>query len=167
MALTPEQLQTFRAALFAETNPVVVAALAEGSFGIATDYYNAEATPAYTVWKTRLELEEITSNGFDWVRVDNLSVGKARIWEWMFGSESKSINPSKPNVRAGIAEVWKGTEADLAVRASVLAHCKRNARRIEKMFATGPGLVADPANMTFEGLLHWHELKAAFDLGAP
>ena len=163
MALTPEQLQTFRAALFAETNPVVVAALAEGSFGIATDYYNAEATPAYTVWKTRVELEEITSNGFDWVRVDNLSVGKARIWEWMFGSESKSINPSKPNIRAGIAEVWKGTAADLAVQAVVLGHCKRPATLFESLFVTGTGTTADPAQLGWEGTLSLNDLSDALN----
>ena len=63
-------------------------------------------------------------NGFDWVEVDNLTVGKARIWEWLFDNATTTINPSKANVRAGIAECWKGTAAKLAVQAAVLAHCK-------------------------------------------
>ena len=82
-----------------------------------------------------------------------LNVGKARIWEWMFGTENKSINPSKPNIRAGIAEVWKGTAADLAVQATVLNHCKRGTSRIEALFAVGTGTAVAPASMGCEGLL--------------
>ena len=83
------------------------------------------------------------------MRVDNLSVGKARIWEWMFGSEDNSINPSKLNIRAGIAEVWKGTVADLVVQATVLNHCKRPATRIEALYATGSGTTGAPATLVF------------------
>ena len=161
MALTTEQLQTFRAALYAETDPEFVGYREAGLAQPMTEWYNRPANPPKVVWKTRLELEEITSNGFDWVRVDNLSVGKARIWEWMFGSEDKSINPSKPNIRAGIAEVWKGTAADLAVQASVFAHCKRPATRVEKLFTAGVGTTAEPAMLSFEGLIHWQDVVDA------
>lgn len=149
MALTTEQLHIFRAALLAETDPDLVFRRDNGQAGRVTEWYNEVGVDAPIVWKTSLQLEEITSNGFDWVRVDNLSVGKARIWEWMFGSESKSVNPSKPNIRAGIAEVWKGTAADLAVQATVLNHCKRPATRIEALFATGSGTMASPSTMVF------------------
>jgi hypothetical protein len=161
MALTQAQKQALAADLQATQTPEVLAWIAQNSVGLIADWYNAPADPAYIVWKTSLQLEEITSNGFDWVRVDNLSVGKARIWEWMFGSEDKSINPSKANIRAGIAEVWKGTAADLAVQASVLAHCKRPASRVEKLFATGPGTTAEPALLVFEGLIHWQDVVDA------
>lgn len=161
MALTPEQLQTFRAALYAETDPEFVGYREAGLAQPMTEWYNRPANPPKVVWKTRLELEEITSNGFDWVRVDNLSVGKARIWEWMFGGEDKSINPSKPNIRAGIAEVWKGTAADLAVQATVLQHCKRGTSRIEALFAVGVGTTESPATMGFEGLLTEMDISLA------
>ena len=161
MALTPEQLQTFRAALYAETDPEFVGYREAGMAQPMTEWYNRPANPPKVVWKTALQLEEITSNGFDWVRVDNLSVGKARIWEWMFGSEDKSINPSKPNIRAGIAEVWKGTAADLAVQATVLAHCKRGTSRIESLFAVGAGTDASPATMGFEGMLTEMDISRA------
>ena len=153
MALTTEQLHVFRAALLAETDPDLVFRRDNGQAGRVAEWYNQVGANAPIVWKTSLQLEEITSNGFDWVRVDNLSVGKARIWEWMFGNEQKSINPSKPNIRAGIAEVWKGTAADLAVQATVLNHCKRGTSRIEALFAVGTGTAVAPATMGFEGLL--------------
>ena len=149
MALTTEQLHVFRAALLAETDPDLVFRRDNGQAGRVAEWYNQVGANAPIVWKTSLQLEEITSNGFDWVRVDNLSVGKARIWEWMFGTENKSINPSKPNIRAGIAEVWKGTAADLAVQATVLNHCKRPATRIEALYAAGSGTTGAPATMVF------------------
>lgn len=161
MALTFEQKQVFAADLQANQNADVLAWIAQNSVGLIADWYNTPTDPAHIVWKTIVQLEEITSNGFNWVRVDNLSVGKARIWEWMFGSEDNSINPSKPNIRAGIAEVWKGTAADLAVQATVLNHCKRPATRVEKLFAVGVGTSAEPALLTFEGLIHWQDVVDA------
>ena len=145
MALTTEQLHVFRAALLAETDPDLVFRRDNGQAGRVAEWYNEPRVPSLIVWKTSLQLEEITSNGFDWVRVDNLSVGKARIWEWMFGSEDKSINPSRPNIRAVIAEVWKGTAADLAVQAVVLGHCKRPATLFESLFVTGTGTTPSPS----------------------
>lgn len=155
---------TQRATLLAAINadPVALAMANEGNYGGVAEYYNAPASPAFTVWRTAVTQDEIMQNGFDWVRVDNLSVGKARIWEWMFANESKSFNPARSNVRAGIDEVWKGTAADLAVRAAVYLHCQRDASRLEKLFATGTGTPmpnGTPATMVIEGRIGWPEIK--------
>lgn len=112
--------------------------------------YNAAASPAFSVWRTNVSREEIQQNGFAWIEVDNLTVGKARIWEWLF-IDTGACNPAKANVRAGIAECWSGNAARNAVQAVVLGHCKRGATRFEKVFATGTGSVANPATMGFEG----------------
>lgn len=104
---------------------------------------NAQANPLFRVYRTVVPVSEVMQNGFDWTRVDNLSVGKARIWEWM--TTAKKVNdefvldPSKPNNRNGINEAWKGTQADLDVRAVVYTHCWRAATVAEKLFATGAG----------------------------
>ena len=72
MALTPEQIPVFRAALYAVTDPEFVGYREAGMARPMTEWWNRPADPPKTVWKSKLELEEITSNGFDWVRVDNL-----------------------------------------------------------------------------------------------
>ena len=100
-------------------------------------------------------------NGFDWVQVDNLSVGKARIWDWLFSNQLQTMNPSKTNVRAGIAECWKGTAAMLAVQAAILVHCKRAANRLEALFATGTGTDASPSTMAVEGTVSYQEVEQA------
>ena len=122
----------------------------DGAWEIAT-LLNLVATPNFIVWKTNVAIDEIMRNGMDWARVDNLSVGKARIWEWM--TKLNTINAAKPNIRAGIDAAWVGTAADLAVRAAVYVHCKRTATVVEKLFATGTGSDASPATMVLEGAI--------------
>lgn len=159
--LTDAQKQALAAAIRASTDPAVVAALAIRDDVTLVTWCNAPS--AFIVWKSRVTQDEIMQNGFDWVRVDNLSVGKARIWEWLFDNAQSSINPSKPNVRAGIDECWKGTAADLAVRAAVYVHCKRPATNAEAVFATGTGTDATPGDLVLDGNVGATEMSQALN----
>lgn len=159
--LTPAQLVTLKAAIAADSALSVIPQTPDGAFAVK-NALNLAAVPAFIVWKSRVTQDEIMQNGFDWTRVDNLSVGPARVWEWMFANADRSINPSKVNVRAGIEAVWKGVAADLAVRAAVYVHCKRSATRAEKLFATGEGTTAVPATMVFEGALGYLDILDAW-----
>lgn len=159
--LDDAQKAILKAAIAAETDPAFVQYRAEGSTGQMAQWFNQPSTKI--VWRTNVSQDEIMQNGFDWVRVDNLSVGKARIWEWLFDNQQATINPSKPNVRAGIDEVWKGTTADLAVRASVYVHCKRPATRAESLFATGVGTTVDPATVGWEGQITDYDVVRAIN----
>lgn len=158
MSLTLQQKTTLKA--FIAADPVMSVQLpgGAGAFPIAA-LLNATANPAFIVWKTSVSVDEIMRNGMDWARVDNLSVGKARIWDWL--GRLGSFDASKANVRAGIDAAWVGTAADLAVRASVYTHCKRSANVIEKLFATGTGSDATPATMAFEGSITPDEVQEA------
>lgn len=140
--MTPQELTSLRAALLADTDPSVQAAVSARNDTEVARLYNLPST--FIVWRDNVSQDAIMGNGFDWVRVDNLTIGKARIWEWLFANPTRSINPSKANVRAAIAECWKGTAADLAVQAAVLGHCKRPATFAERVFATGTGTDVTP-----------------------
>lgn len=143
--LTTTQQQTLKTYILAQ--PELAQLVEDKVYSAIADWLN-EANPVnWTVWKTAVYQDEIMQNGFDWVQVDNLTVGKARIWEWMFDNQQNAINPSKLNVRAGIDEAWKGTTAMLAVRAQVYTHCKRLTTRLEKLFSTGTGSDAVPATL--------------------
>lgn len=135
------------------------------------DAYNTAANPAYFVWRSDVTQDEIMRNGFDWVRVDNLSVGKARIWEWLFDNLERSIDPGKPNVRAGILAAFTPAvlpqAADQAMRLAIFGHCQRIATRLEKLFAIGPGTtVTDqgigPSTMPAEGQITREEVELAW-----
>ena len=159
--LTTAQLQALKAAI--DADPVLSAypMTSGGAYAIAAAL-NVAAVPAFIVWRTDVTLDEIMRNGMDWARVDNLSVGKARIWDWM--GRLGQFDASKPNIRAGIDACWAVTAADLAVRAAVYVHCKRSATRAEALFATGTGTDASPATMTFEGALTADDVQQAREL---
>lgn len=161
MSLTPAQLQTLKAAIASDPVLAAIPQTADGAFEVK-DALNLDVAPAFIVWRTRVTQDAIMQNGFDWTRVDNLAAGPARVWEWLFANADRSINPSKANVRAGIEAVWKGVAADLAVRAAVYVHCKRNATRAEKLFATGAGTDATPATLVFEGNLGYQDVLDAW-----
>lgn len=146
--LTTAQKTILKAAIAAELDPVFVALRQAGGTGQMAEWFNQPST--VVVWRTSVPKDEITMNGFDWTRLDNLSVGAARVWDGLFDNQGRTTNPSKPNVRAGIEAVWKGTAADLAVRAAVYVHCKRFATRGEMLFATGFGTDAAPSVLGFE-----------------
>lgn len=139
--LTAQQLPALAAAI--QADPAFATFLAAGDDGSIAAAFNLPAAPTFWVYRDAVTQDEIMLNGFDWVRVDNLSAGKARIWEWLFKNDSRTINPAKANVRAGIVECWKGTAADVAVRVAVFAHCQRPATRGERLFATGAGTTID------------------------
>ena len=156
--MTPEQLAVIKADIAANSDMNTLPANSDGSYAIA-ELYNLPASGTWIVWKTDVNTDQIMRNGMDWARVDNLSVGKARIWDWM--TKLGSFDASKTNVRAGIDAAWVGTTADLAVRTQVYTHCKRQATRLEKLLSTGTGSDASPATMGFEGPVSYQEIAVA------
>jgi hypothetical protein len=174
--MTPAQLQTLKADLAANTATVLINGIATQikdvprgaqNAGTTAEWYLLTAAPDYLVWRTSVDITEIMLNGFDWTRVDNLSVGKSRIWEWM--TQLGTINPSKPNIRAGIDATWVGTQADLNVRAAVYTHCYRLCTRIERLFVAATsggsgtrGTSANPDTMGFEGEINGDDIIQAW-----
>ena len=158
MSLNTAQLATLKTAILADP---VLAAQPNTNVGnsVVAGALNAIAAPDFFVWRTSVEIDEIMRNGMDWTRVDNLTVGKARIWDWM--TRLGSFNASKANIRAGIDAAWVGTAADLAVRATIYTHCKRQALVIEKILASGTGAIETPATLTREGPITPDEIEQA------
>ena len=152
--LTPTQMATLKAACQQDTTcNTMITSSSPDDFAIAA-WFNASGE-TYIIWRDAVPVDDIMRNGMDWTRVDNLSVGKARIWEWM--TRLGTLNCVKANIRAGIDATWVGTAADLAVRATVYTHCKRAATRAEKALASGAGTDASPSVPTWTGLVTYQE----------
>lgn len=154
--MLPADLTALRAACFADPGASAFFQAPGDAAGLKA-YLNTPTSPAFIVWRTVVTQDEIMLNGFDWTRVDNLSVGRARVWEWLFDNAANAINPSKSNIRSGIDQVWQGTQADLNVRDAVYGHCKRTATRAEKMLASGVGTTQNPGVTTFDGQVSDHD----------
>lgn len=145
MALTPAQLNALKTLIQTDPELSLIGNTTDGNVAIAV-ILNQAATPTRVVWRTRVSRREILQNDlFDWTRLDNLSVGKARIWTDIF--VDGTINPSKANVRSGISTVWTGTAPDVAVRDAILAQCKKNATRAQALFSAGTGTTLSPATL--------------------
>ena len=155
--LTPQQSATLAADITAAPEFDAIPHNENGAYAIAEAYNLPSAN--FVVWKTLVSVDEIMRNGIAWDQVDNLSVGKARIWDWM--SRLGSFNCSKANIRSGIDATWVGTAAALAVRATVYTHCKRLATRVEKLFATGTGTTGNPGLLVFEGAINYRDVSDA------
>lgn len=142
---------------FALNDPTASACIAAGDDGCLYNFMKTDTT--FVVWRTNVSQSEIMqSSTFDWTRVDNLTTGKARVWDLMFKTPTGTLNASKANIRSGIDATWVGTAADLAVRASVYEKCKRFANQAEKVLATGTGTTGDPGVLTFEGVVPFSEI---------
>jgi hypothetical protein len=79
MDLTPAQIATLKAYIL--TDPTLSVKATQGDYDYLANALNALASPAFRVYRNSVPMSEIMLNGFNWTRVDNLSVGKARIWE--------------------------------------------------------------------------------------
>jgi len=157
MPLTIEQKQLLSTYINANAEWAAMPKNSDTAYFLAQELNRPFAT-TFIVWRTNVDPSEIMRNGLDWTRVDNLTVGKARIWDWM--TSLGSLNPSKANIRAGIDATWVGTAADLAVRAVVYTHCKRQATIVEKLLSTGTGTEASPAIMGYESPISYQEVES-------
>jgi hypothetical protein len=168
-ALTPAQLQ----ALFTD---ITVNNAAEFSTAIAAtndqaiaDAYNLAASPTFWVWKTRLaeddiyQLPSVDATVWSWPAYILRSVEERAAWDRMF-SVTGAVNPSLPNTRQGIADIFSGA-GGAAQRTHLLAMGRRTALRIEKLYATGTGSPGSPGVMAFEGAITYLDIAHAFGRG--
>ena len=104
---------------------------------------NATASPVFYVYRNFVSTNEILTNGFNWTLVDNLTQGKARIWEWMINAfainQVQGLDFSNAGCRGGINETWKGTQAMIDQRDVIYTHACEAASVAGKLLATGEG----------------------------
>ena len=164
MALTTEQSAALKAFIAADPTLSLIPKTADGAFDIAAQL-NRPASPVFHVWRTAVNIADIMQNGFDWTRVDNLTIGKARIWEFM--TAAGTLNPSRPTVRAGFEACFSVEAGDGTTRQAIYDHCARPATRAEKLYATGTGAAPThhgigPATLVFEGNLIYQDVLEAW-----
>lgn len=110
--------------------------------------YNT-VTANFWVWRDRVLPDEYCGqNGVVWTAVDTLTVGKARIFDWLTGGLTRPLNFTDSGVRAGISEAFGAASTSTS---NLLAVGRRLATRAEKLFAAGTGTVASPALLAFKG----------------
>lgn len=162
--MTDAQLQALRAALLADTDPAVVAAVQARNDTEVARLYNEAAVPSYWCWRTSVRKNEYTQQTsadgttFSWVGAGFItrSVGERDAWRELFnggGNGDGTTNPSLANVRQAFSDIFSGATAPApANRAHLLAMSRRLATRAEQVFATGAGTSAAPSQFgSFQG----------------
>jgi hypothetical protein len=154
--LTTQQLATLKADILADPALAEQPMNDDGHFAIAAAY-NLAASPAWRVWKSSITTSDC-KDVVNWTEYIGRSAGERAAFEFLLSNGI--INPSRANVRQGIADMFSGTQGQIT-RLALLALGKRDATRAEKLFSTGTGSDGTPATMTFEGNLSYSEVSAA------
>lgn len=154
--LTSQQLTTLKADIAADPALATLPNNDDSNFAIAAAY-NVQATPNWTVWKTSVDTAA-AKDAINWTEFIGRSQGERDAFQFMLSNHV--INPSRVNVRQGIADIFSGASGATS-RAALLALSKRTATRAEKLFSTGTGSDASPATMTFEGNLSYSDVSAS------
>ena len=147
--MTPSQLSALKTAIFASQDAAVITARNALNDTEIARLYNLPST--FIAWRTSVKRTDAMSTGFDWAQVDNLTTGQGRIWDWMFDTVDRTINPGDQSIRDGITECWKGTVAKVANATFIFTKCKRTLSEGEKVFATGTGTTVTPGVIGWEG----------------
>ena len=156
-ALTDPQQATLAAHVRANTDPVVVSALAQRNDSALAQHYNGAST--CIVWRSNVPPSEYRE-AIVWTAVDGLTNGKARIWEWITQGMTAPIDGTKANIRQGIADAWGAASA---TGVALQAVAKRPASRAENLWTSGACTTANPALMTWEGPLQVNDLSDALN----
>lgn len=156
MPLTTAQYQTLKTAINADSALSSQPNNSDGAFAIAAAL-NQLADPAFIVWKSSVSTADCKT-ATNWTEFIGRSAGERDAWQFMLSNGT--INPSQPNVRQGISDIFSGAQG-VTTRTALLALSKRSATRAEKIFATGTGSDATPATMGFEGNLSYQDVEIA------
>lgn len=154
MTLTTAQKQTLKTHIQSnsDTNAVYVA---NDLTGLAA-LLNADASPAFTVWKTLVLWDEI-GDKIDALELVGLTTAKLTQLQTVALIAPNGVNPSMQNRRDAFDQVFSAAGGNIT-RPALATLWKRSATRLEKIFATGTGSVASPATLVVEGLITTNDL---------
>ena len=144
MSLSEAQRVDLAAHIRASTDPDVVASLLIRNDTELARLYNLLST--FIVWREVVTPAEYRE-GLDWTEVENLTVGKARIWEWITENMLSPYDATMDNIRAGLGATWGASNtADALIPIS-----KEPCSITEEIYATGTGTTASPGIRDFVG----------------
>jgi hypothetical protein len=156
--LTDAQLVTLKADIQADAT--LLALWEGGNPGAVADAYNAPAAPAFIVWRSDVGANEI-GNAWVGTDIDAMSALNMQRLQLLLASSPEGVfDMRRADRRAGFENPF-GTNQNNASRVAMRAVWKRQATRVEKLFATGTGSDAAPAITTVEGVLPFSDVIKA------
>lgn len=162
MALTPAQSITLAAALRAETDPTVVAALAARNDTALTAWCNSAS--AVDAWQDSMSALALFEDATDVTKFDALTGGKRAAWDLLL--RFAPIDFGRQKNRKAAQDVWGNTDS-----VAVLQACRRKATRAELYITPNIGGNQATTNtvvglkLSFSGLVSLNEVSDALNAG--
>lgn len=161
MALTSAQLQTLKAAINAETDPIFVQYRTDGNNGGMAAFYNENTSPAFIVYKSVVTTDQV-GKAVNYIAVEAMTdANRTRITTFY------AMNPEQFEPRSDVRTFWSNTFSGAlggqgqASRDALDALWRRTATKGEKLFATGTGTTASPAALGWEGTITSDDIRLA------
>lgn len=176
--LTIEQLPILKAAILAETDPVLVAARDAGATGVIADFYNTAST--FYVWRSTTSVDTLM-NAITWANLTPADAPDATVTytNRALLCQSKQINlhiilggrniiaSNDVTVRNGLSDALQNVPSGVAGALqdagwfNAKAAMYRLATKGEKLFATGTGTTGAPGSLVVEGQLRNEDVVLA------
>lgn len=132
---------------------------------VIADAYNLPANPEYWVYRIAVPKEEIVGQvsqdgtSFTWAGTGFIGRSTQEILAWReLFDVADNLNPSLPQVRQALMDIFSGTGAAASNRAHMASISRRRATRGERLFASGAGTPASPGTMTFVGTITLYDV---------
>lgn len=192
MPLTPAQKTTLKAHIQANTNtingtPINQLPINGDTLAEIAKWYSAAESPVYWVWRTKVTRRDVYFTVTDLPSAFNFTTYKSQTqseqgtWTQMFMGDEAPFNSLA--LRNGVFAVFSGNAAQNTQRAHVFAVGRRNAVRVEKIFAVAPasvggitvgvdngnttgdtlGVATNPAVMGYEGAVTSTDIQDALN----
>lgn len=153
--MTPEQLQTLKAAILADPVLSAYPQSIDGAYDMAT-YLRGMASPVFTVWNSAMTPEiSRAAVVVGATQLDSLTAGKRDALLYIV---SGTLDCTKAAVRQALDDL---TGSQNVLKAAIVAAEKRPALRIEKILSTGTGSEASPATTAWDGSLGYSDILDA------
>lgn len=159
MVLTNAQLSAL-AADIAASEFSALPQTPDNAFAIA-EAYNLGAEPVFVVWRTDVSVKD-AKNAMVWTEYVGRSHSERDAWRFMLANGI--LDASDVNVRQGIQDIFSGPQG-AGTRSNLTAIAKRNASRVEALFATGTGSGGSPGTLVFEGTIGYRDVLRAWAQG--
>lgn len=158
MALTPAQAQVLAGEIAADPILNAIPLGSDGDAAIAAAF-NLVASPDFYVWRTNVPKSQV-KDAINYTTFIGRSQAERDAFAFMLSDNM--INPSLVNIRTGVADIFSGAGgAAVDQRNALIAVFRRKATRAEKVFATGTGSLASPANLVVEGNISGADVSLA------
>jgi len=153
--LTPAQCATLKTDI--TNDATLTTARTNRQDDVIAAAYNADATPPFWAWKSKLSRSDIIlgtsvdATNFSIAGLTARTVQEVLAFQTLFDPITTLTNPMNLRVRLNFANLQNGPTPQDTNVTHMLAMARRLINRLERLFATGTGSTASPGLMVFEG----------------